>query len=1737
MRMRSAAIVLLAVSLVFPSIAAGKPNRSKQRWTPSQVLVKTKNGAAPEIGKHGVKRAQKLFGKFKLKGKAAQHAAARGLDRVYLIDLDRDEVEAAIAQFSKDPNVEYAEPNWRIEFPAVPNDPSFGTQWGLAKIGAPAAWDHATSGSGVVIGIVDTGIDLTHPDLAANIWTNPGEIAGNNVDDDGNGFVDDIHGWDFWNNDNDPTDTNGHGTRVAGIAAAAGNNATGVSGVAWSAKVAALRMGVEFGDVATAVQALEYANMMGFRITNNSWGWWEGGGTFLLDDVVNTGEAEGYLFVVAAGNEGKDNDWLPSYPSHYDNSNVIAVTATNQTDTLPSWANWGARSVDLGAPGETIDSTTRGGSYGSGSGSSFSAPFVAGAAALYWTAHPSATHVQVRDAIFNTTDPLPALHGKSVTGGRLSLANLFDPETTAPAAIGDLTVTDTTFRSVFVRFTATGDDGAAGTAARYDVRVSTAPITEANFASATPLTGKPIPQAAGTLETFKLTGLASSTAYYIAVRALDNAANAGPISNVATFTTGRAAVLFDDNVEGGARAWTVEGSDGNGGPALWHIEPMYGLTTVWTYTTGTYGYNTGARNYGSLISPEFDLAQARDSRLRFSQWVWTERHFLAENAAVQISVDGGAWTNLLVRMITIYGTSESLDLSAYDGHRVRVRFFLDTVDAILNDYPGWQVDNVVLEATSTNAPPVANLNGPYSVTEDQQATLSSAGSSDPEGAALEYKWSFGDGTFAYTTSTSVTHTWTLPGNHTVTLTAYDGKNSSDPVTTTVSPAAVNDRPVAHIDMSFATPPYLEETDIRVTWFGSSDEENAPLQCHFDYGDGSTIDRTCEGSWTHVWSRPGTYTITLIVNDGQLASLPATQSITILEASNDKPVARAGGPYDAQPNQAITLDGSASSDEETSIASYLWTFPDGTTSTDMRPSKAFASSGVKTPTLVVTDQTGLASQPATAQVRVCGGAVADLFGGGWSQGYTCPGGTYRVGVNVTGGILPLTLTWSDGFVQNVTSLSNGYYAERVVTPSQRTTYALSSITDFLGCAGTAGTTTNTIDFASVALTVPTVTTCPGQSIYLTPTYKGSGPWTVTWSDGYVQTITGGNSDRSVSPSETTTYSIVSATCASCPAGTTPLISGSTTVRVIGAPNVVVSGSSVSCNNATVSITATITGGEPPYMTTWSDGVTYSSNGTFTRSVPAAATPYTITRITSGICVGTSSGSATVTSGTRPSAVVSGGGNFCAGSAGVTISAALTGTAPFSIVWSDGFTETVSGNSSTRQVSPASTTNYTITSITSGGCSGTSTGSATATRIAPSAVVSGGGTFCAGSSVSVRADLTGPYPFTVVWSDGFTETVGANSTIRYVSPASATTYTVASLTAGGCNGTTSGSATATPRALPAATVSGGGTSCNGSSVTLSAALTGPGPFTLTWSDGFVQTVASGNTATRLVTPASTTTYTLNSVSNNCLGSASGSATVTVASPPTATVSGGGSFCPGSAGATLVANLTGNAPFTIVWSDGFTQTTSIIPATRQVAPAAATTYTITSVTGAGCSGTASGSATATPRTPPTAVVSGGGAFCEGSSVNIVATLTGSAPFTVTWSDGVVQNIPSGNTATRAAGPATTTVYTVSAFADGTCSGTASGSATATPTRKPVITQQPQSKTIAKNTATTISVSTTESGLSYQWYQGASGTTTTPVGTSSSSFTTPKLRSNTQYWVKIWKNGCASYPTNSQTATITVQ
>ncbi len=357
---------------------------------------------------------------------------------IYSVALNSGTTAAqAVDYYSARPRVVGAVADSRIEVQNTPNDTSYSSLWGMARIHAPTAWDSTTGSSSFVVAVLDTGVDYNHPDLAANIWTNSGEIAGNGIDDDGNGYIDDIRGWDFANGDNNPMDDNNHGTHAAGTVGAVGNNALGVVGVNWSVKIMPLKIidSTGSGWTSDAVQGLDYAVNKGVKVSSNSWG--GGPANFALANALDRARTAGHIFVAAAGNSGLDLDTGPEYPASYSTSynNVVTVASINSSDQLASNSNYGVNSVTLAAPGVSILSTIPGGGYGLYSGTSMATPHVAGAIALYWASHPTETYTQVINKLKSSVDPVAGLATKVQTGGVLNVGAMFVGQSPPPPAV------------------------------------------------------------------------------------------------------------------------------------------------------------------------------------------------------------------------------------------------------------------------------------------------------------------------------------------------------------------------------------------------------------------------------------------------------------------------------------------------------------------------------------------------------------------------------------------------------------------------------------------------------------------------------------------------------------------------------------------------------------------------------------------------------------------------------------------------------------------------------------------------------------------------------------------------------------------------------------------------------------------------------------------------------------------------------------------------------------------------------------------------------------------------------------------------------------------------------------------------------------------------------------------------------------------------------------------------------
>jgi len=652
-------------------------------------------------------------------GQLHELSRAEVIKRLPLIDADvvrvpegssRDEL---IAWYEERPDVEYAEPDYRV-FPiggiaaaTAPDDVRYAEQYHLnntgqsggtadADVDAPEAWDITTGDSTIIVAVIDTGIDAEHPDLLANMWVNEGEIAGDSIDNDGNGFVDDIHGWDFANDDNtiyDGADTDYHGTHVAGTIGAVSNNGIGVAGVAWNVRIMSLKFLHNGGRTSDAIDALAYAKAHGAKFTSNSWG--GGGASQALDDAII---AHGGLFIAAAGNAGRNTDTNPAYPASSDLDLIISVAATNRNDGLASFSNYGETSVDLGAPGVNIMATWPDNAYNAISGTSMATPVVSGMAVLVYAQFPDLSPSAMKHRLMYSGDVITALDGKTVSGRRVNAFNSLEDDQIKPSAVTDLIVAaDPTpiinpmaGLHIGLAWTSSGDDGTSGQASLYDVRYSTAPITEATFSSALQATGAPLPQRPGMPEKIVITGLNPFTDYYFSVKVLDNAGNGSDVSNQATGKTLAVRTLFaadaettaDDSLWTADAPWTRTDTDASQGSYSWTDSPG-----------GEYANDLDI----SFTSVPFSLATATRATLKFDHKYDIERGY--DYGYVEASSTGGAYWD---RLATFTGsqtswTGVSLDLSSYDGlSEVILRFRLVTDDAWTRD--GWWLDDIQVSA-------------------------------------------------------------------------------------------------------------------------------------------------------------------------------------------------------------------------------------------------------------------------------------------------------------------------------------------------------------------------------------------------------------------------------------------------------------------------------------------------------------------------------------------------------------------------------------------------------------------------------------------------------------------------------------------------------------------------------------------------------------------------------------------------------------------------------------------------------------------------------------------------------------------------------------------------------------------------------------------------------------------------------------------------------------------------------
>lgn len=428
----------LGLAVLTGSAFAKMPKDNSALYVPGEVLVKVK----PGFGTKFLSRKGNLSATVKKELKLLS-------GDYYLLKSHNKSTVSLVSSLESLPEVSFAEPNYIYRAFGISNrnsDPLYGKLWGLkntgsnepdrnggqsptpgvrnADIDAEKAWNISKGSQKVVVAVIDTGVDYNHPDLKNKMWKNLKEVPANGIDDDGNGYIDDYHGWNANKDNGNPLDGNGHGTHCAGTIGAEHNNGMGVAGVMKDASLMAVKFLSDEGSgtLADAVEAINYATKMNVDIMSNSWG--GGGYSQALKDSIEAAKNRGIIFVAAAGNDSSNNDQRASYPASYEVDNVISVASHTAQDVLSSFSNYGRRSVHVAAPGSNILSTTPNGEYKVYSGTSMATPHVSGVIGLLLSNTGRLPVLEVRNRLMATTVPVAAYRKTTASGGRVSAYNL-----------------------------------------------------------------------------------------------------------------------------------------------------------------------------------------------------------------------------------------------------------------------------------------------------------------------------------------------------------------------------------------------------------------------------------------------------------------------------------------------------------------------------------------------------------------------------------------------------------------------------------------------------------------------------------------------------------------------------------------------------------------------------------------------------------------------------------------------------------------------------------------------------------------------------------------------------------------------------------------------------------------------------------------------------------------------------------------------------------------------------------------------------------------------------------------------------------------------------------------------------------------------------------------------------------------------------------------------------------------
>ncbi|NOZ52112.1 MAG: S8 family serine peptidase [Gammaproteobacteria bacterium] len=793
--------------------------------------------------------------------KRTSQSARSRLERWTVVTLNEGEdLERVLAEFINDPDVENVFPNYTVSVNLIPNDPLLNELWGLnntgqvvpaegiprsdtdqvglpdADIDAPEAWDVVVADPTVVIAVIDTGVDYNHPDLAANMWVNPGEIADNGIDDDNNGFIDDIHGADFRNNDADPMDDHGHGTHVAGTISAVSDNGIGVVGVSAGVKIMALKfLGANgSGFIADAARALTYAQEKNVRISNNSWG--GSGYAQVFFDTLGVLNADGsdHLFVAAAGNSALNTDASDSrigtvgsvrYPQGYERPNVVSVGATTFDDELAFFSNFGISSVDVMAPGFAIYSTVpavgcplcQASGYRWLSGTSMAAPHVAGVAGLLLSQNAALTATQLKARLMASVDQIEDFQSRSVTGGRLNAYNAVTCDNLTPTIRSNLPDGFTVYKgedSVPVRvslfncddlltnatLTASFSNGDADVTffddgqhndEQADDGIYGAEWVPAVLGSVTVTIS--VTHGAAGAESLLINGTVKNRFYRFEEISYDwiDATQSGTRYSLTTGESVDVPIGFDFLFYGQVR----------------------NSLSIWPNGTITFGDDVpdrtspqlypNAETPNEMISPlwvrrysgnpyEVHVLTDGVAPNRRMTIQWTVNAHIFEASLYEGSGDIIFQYNDIIPNKHLYRNFATVGVEDFQGFDGTTYLFNSSSLGLLRDHS----DNILNPVSSEMAlrfypvgfpsdslPPVAVMSVPASGYTLAPLAFSGTGSFAPEGQPLRYIWDFGDG--ANATGLEVTHAYAKPGTYTVTLWVYDGLRYSTAVTRSI----------------------------------------------------------------------------------------------------------------------------------------------------------------------------------------------------------------------------------------------------------------------------------------------------------------------------------------------------------------------------------------------------------------------------------------------------------------------------------------------------------------------------------------------------------------------------------------------------------------------------------------------------------------------------------------------------------------------------------------------------------------------------------------------------------------------------------------------------------------------------------------------------------------------------------------------------------------------------------------